>query len=147
MDNELSLKFCKKLWHIFPTYTLYKTSRSNSLLPKEEDVIYVYSLSKISNPFYKQLETSSNCFEIYQFFVEGFKEPVGFVIIPTLPIHYIIRYTPLILMATHPDSTSNTLEHSTRKMIYSNNWIELIRLSNGVEFITHLGHTMDINLI
>ena len=146
MKLKKKLKYFSKMWNSFPLNLIYLTSEGNSLVPKKEDSVYVYSLYKVDNPFYEELKTKSVCFRIFLFTVLGIKEPVGFLFIPTLPEEYILRYTTMALVATLPNASKKSIIESNRKVLFKNSGIELIRLTCGTEIITDLGYKMNIYL-
>ena len=144
MNIKSHLRYVKKVWDIFPTYTLYPTSKEKSIIPDE--VVYVYSLHKVKQPIYEEYIIQSSCFRLFIFHVKDIKEPTGYCIIPTLPNGYIIRYTPLAIVATNPEATKEAIKASEREVVYKTSSIEFLRMSCGVEIVTDIGHRLDIYL-
>lgn len=145
MSIKTNLKYLKKMWHIFDTYSIYQTSDSNSLLT-DNSQLYIYSLHKVKKPKFKRIKLDLACFKLYEFTIKDIKEPVGFAIIPNLPNKYILRYTPLSLVATNPSATKERVENADITIIYKNQWIEVLRLNCGVEIITDLGNKLGLYL-
>jgi len=144
---EKHLDFLSSAWNVFPTYSFYYTSSDNTIMPKNAEKLYVYSLHKVKNPVYKEVPISSICFRLFSFHIEGMREPVGFAILSTLPKGYFIRYTPLTIVATNSRATKEVIEKSDRIVAYNNSWIELVKISEcGVEILTDLGHKLDVYL-
>jgi hypothetical protein len=144
MKYDKKLKHAKKLWDIFPTYSIYPTSEKQTPIIDYNKAFFIYALHKVKKPRYSEIKLDLSCFRIFSFSVLYYKEYVGFAFIPTLSSSYIIRYTPTAVVATHPDATEEAVRNSEKRLIFHNNAIEILKLSCGTEIITDLGHRMNV---
>jgi hypothetical protein len=142
-DRE-ALTFVRDNWHIFPTYSIYTTSEKRNLIGANN--IYLYSFHKVRRPIINVVNVKTTYFRVYEVTARSLTEPVGLIFFPTLPEGYILRHTPVVLSATGPKASSEAVQRSERKILYSKEAVEILWMSCGVEIITDLGEKLGIHL-
>jgi hypothetical protein len=145
MDTREVLDFLVSNWGIYATDVLYQTSPTKKLLPAPEDYVYVYSLHKVEDPVYMEIDTVSSFFRIFEFKRYGMQEPVGYAFIPTWKKDVRVRFTPLAVVATTPEATKERVANAQIAIILDTPTVQLLLFSGcGAEVITDLGHKLGV---
>ncbi len=131
-------RFVQDNYDMFPVKTLYKTNSNKNLIIDNNDSFYIYAIHKVKNPEIEDLEVSLQFFQVFKCLDLEYTNPVGYIFVPTLPKGYIIRYTPVAVVATGSNVSSETFDSSTRESVYKDDHIEILHLSCGCEVITDL---------
>ena len=142
-----ALEYVKSTWRMFTPYVFFKANPSSAIKTDPTDDVYVYSIHRIpSIGLIKEIETSSICFRLFSLHMLGMTEPIGYVFMPIVPPNYIVRYTPVAIVATHPNVTAESIANSETKVFFQSEYVTLLWKSCGVEIITDLSHKMAIHL-
>jgi len=136
------LKFVKQYWKIFPTNVIYSTSCSRTLITKEEDAIYLYSIHRVADIKIKKLDIGSIFFDIYQVKSGDLTTAVGYIFIP-LQKGTKIRYTSVALTSSSHYASKEAVLCCERKVLFSDN-IYVIWLSCNAEIITILPNMLGV---
>lgn len=132
------LNFAKDNWYMFPLKTFYQTSCVPILNLDANTSIYIYSLHCINNPKFEKVPLNLKCFSVFKFKMLGISQEVGYCFIPTLPDSYLIRYTPILIAATHSKVSKGVMESSDKRVVYSTKYFDIAQYSCGVEVVTDL---------
>lgn len=138
--------YVRKLWQDFPARIFHRTTLEPALIFKPESSLFVYVVHRVKLPKATNLSTESLCFEVVQFNVDEVSEPVGFAFKPIIREDSIVRWTPHIVTVTSPAATKEAIESGGKKIVFSNEWIDLVWYSCGAEVLTDLAHLMGVYL-
>lgn len=145
-EEKRQLEFVQGNWRNFPTYIIYQTSCEGSLVLKPEESIFLYSIHKVKRVRIVPTLINSIFFRVFTVKALGMKEPVGFVFIPNGPEARKIRYSPISLVVTTEGATLEAIKRAEKKVLLSNDHLEMYWLSCGVEVVTDLGAKLGVSL-
>ena len=142
--TDAQLEHLEQCWNDFPKRTFYSTSENSDLLLNIKSSMFVFSVNRGLNITFKPVDINLVCFEIYAAYTLNITEPIGYVIIPTIPDDYRVRYTPVSLTATNKSVTAEAIISSEMKSLLETKYLEIVWYSCGVEIIADVWQRLGV---
>ena len=144
-DTTKDIDYAKANWGSFTPNLFYPISSSSSIILKDFNrCSYVYSCYRLKALKEKLVECNSIYFKVHQFLTLKKSVVAGFIISPTLPKDYFVRYTPFAIVASNKSISNEDIKNSERRVLFSHSSFEIIWFSCGVEVISDIWQRMGI---